>query len=64
MDRVPSASVTGRPDRRVRCDHLTPGGDSLYCPRCLADICDHMMLEYLIGPIRRVERVEARSEYL
>jgi hypothetical protein len=64
MDRRPSASVTGRPARRLRCDHLKAEGKNWYCPRCLADICDHMMLEHLIGPIRRVERVEARSEYL
>jgi hypothetical protein len=64
MDHVPSASVTGRLKRWLACDHVTDAGDSLYCPRCLAEICDHMMLQYLIGPIRRVERVEARSEYI
>jgi hypothetical protein len=63
-NRLPSSSVTRRPTRWGPCEHVTVAGESLYCPRCLAEICDHLMLQYLIGPLRRVERVEARSEYL
>jgi hypothetical protein len=64
MFRIPSTSVTGRPAHRLRCDHTKAEGKNWYCPRCLADICDHLMLQHLIGPVRLVERVEVRSEYL